>query len=68
MSLKTVGIIVAVVGLLVGLAFVLADVIGIGQHPGGFGIRQLIGTVVGVVIVVVGVVIYLRANRSSTPQ
>ena len=67
MSSKTVGITVAVVGLLVGLAFVLADVIGIGQHPGGFGVRQLIGTVVGIVIVVVGVVMYVRASRSSTP-
>ena len=68
MSSKTVGIIVAVVGLVVVLAFVLADVIGIGQHPDIFGTRQLIGTVVGIVIVVVGAIMYLRASRSSTPQ
>ena len=49
MSLKTVGIIVAVVGLLVGLAFVLADVIGIGQDI--IGIR-VIGQEVPIAVLV----------------
>jgi len=62
---KTLGIVIAVVGLLVALAFILADTLNIGQNPGGFGSRQIIGTVIGIVILVVGVVIYVRANQNS---
>lgn len=62
MSSKTMGLIVAAVGLVGVLVFALADVLGIGSHPGIFGIRQIIGTAVGVVLLVAGAVVYLRAK------
>lgn len=67
MSSKRVGLIVAVVGVLVGLLFALADLIGFGRSPGLFGTNQIIGTVVGVLIFVAGVVIFIRSRRRETP-
>ena len=50
MSRRTVGLTLAVVGLIVGLLFALADVIGLGGSP-GFGRSQIIGIVVGVIAI-----------------
>jgi len=53
------GIIVILgVGLLA--ASLLADVIGIGDDP-GFGMQQTMGTIAGVVIVVLGLVVMRKA-------
>jgi hypothetical protein len=62
MSQRTVGISVAVVGLIVGLLFVLADVIGLGGTP-GFGRNQLIGLIAGAVVLVIGVFLYATSGR-----
>ena len=59
MSTKNMGLILAVIGVLLGLLFALADVIGVGD-PAQFGYIQIIGTVVGVLIFIGGVIIYLR--------
>lgn len=64
MSSKTIGLIVAIVGVLVGLFFVLADVIGVGASPDRFGSRQIIGTAVGALIFIVGVVVYIRQRQA----
>lgn len=63
MSNKTIWLIAAIVGLIIALVFALADVFGIGQPP--FGLRQIIGTIVGVVILVVGIILFLRAGKQS---
>ena len=52
MSRKTLGIIVAVVGVALLVISALADVIGIGG--GGFGFRQIAGVVVGALGAVLG--------------
>jgi peptidoglycan/LPS O-acetylase OafA/YrhL len=65
MSRRAVGLTVAVVGLIVGLLFALADVIGLGGSP-GFGTRQLIGALVGAVILIVGIVIYARSAAAAS--
>jgi peptidoglycan/LPS O-acetylase OafA/YrhL len=65
MSRRTVGLTLAVVGLIVGLLFALADAIGLGGSP-GFGRSQIIGIVVGVVILIVGVVIFARSRPTPT--
>jgi hypothetical protein len=65
MSSKTIGLIVAIVGLLAVLLFALADVIGVGSQPGVFGTRQLIGVIVGAVVLIVGVVIFLTSKPSE---
>ena len=64
MSSKTIGLIVAIVGVLVGLFFVLADVTGVGASPGRFGTRQIIGTAAGALIFIVGVVVYMRQRQA----
>jgi len=61
MTRRAIGIALAVVGLLVGLLSVLADVIRLGGSP-GFGRGQIIGVVVGAVILIVGVVIFARSR------
>jgi uncharacterized membrane protein len=66
MNAKTIGIIMAVVGVLVVLASLLADTLGIGNAPDAFGTNQIIGTVVGVVIVVVGAVVYFRTGQAKS--
>ena len=45
---KTVGIVLIVLGVLLLVLFVLADRIGIGATA-GFGYRQIIGVIVGVI-------------------
>ena len=64
MSRKYIGMILAIVGVLVGLVFALADVIGIGTTPGVFGYGQIGGVVLGVVLLVVGLVLYFRKNQT----
>jgi hypothetical protein len=53
---KTVGIVVLVVGIVVLLLSLVADLIGIGGRP-GFGYYQIVGTIVGAVVAVVGLVL-----------
>jgi hypothetical protein len=55
---KTAGIVVLVVGIVILLLSLLADAMGIGG--GGFGPRQIAGTVVGAVVTIVGLVLTLK--------
>lgn len=54
---KIIGIVLLVLGALALVVFLLADVIGYGRP--GFGIRQIIGTIVGGVATIVGLVLLL---------
>jgi len=56
---KIAGIVLIVVGIVVLLLSLLADPVGIGGSP-GFGRDQILGTVVGAVVTVVGLVLTLR--------
>lgn len=58
MSGRIVGAVVVGAGLICAGVFSLADVLGIGQNPTRFGTGQTVGTVVGVLILVVGLVIF----------
>lgn len=60
MSRATQGIVLIVVGVIVALAALLADVIRIGMLPGTFGAVQIGGTVLGVALAVWGVVRLVR--------
>jgi hypothetical protein len=62
MSSKTTGLIVAIVGLVVGLFFALAGVIGVGDPA--FGPYQIAGTAIGVVVLIAGIVIYRRQGQA----
>jgi hypothetical protein len=56
---KTIGIVLVAVGELALIGFLAVDTLGIGKAP-GIGLFQVIGAVVGVIIAVVGLVLYSR--------
>ncbi len=58
---KTAPILVLVIGIGLLAASLLADVIGVGDHP-GFGNQQTMGTIAGVVIIAIGLFLTLRAK------
>lgn len=60
MSPKTLGPILIVAGIIVGVLSVLADIIRVGMLPGTFGAVQIVGTIVGVGLIVAGIVILVR--------
>ena len=47
------------VGIVVFLISVFADPLGIGGYP-GFGTKQVIGTIIGVVLAIIGVILYRK--------
>ncbi len=47
------------VGIVVVLISVFADPLGIGGYP-GFGTKQVIGTIIGVVLGIIGVILYRK--------
>ena len=57
---KTVGIALLAVGVIVLIVSLAADAIGIGGAADAFGYKQIIGAVVGVIVAVVGFVLYSR--------
>jgi hypothetical protein len=64
MSIKTIGIALVAIGVLVLAISLLADYIGLGSGPAEIGWKQLIGASVGLVVAVVGVVLALRKKKS----
>ncbi len=58
---KTAPILVLVIGIGLLAASLLADIIGIGDVP-GFGSQQTAGTIVGVIITVVGLYLTFRGK------
>ena len=65
MSNRTIGIILIAAGVVIALVSLLADSLGISSSVGVFGTLQVIGTVVGIVIAVIGVVLYMRTGRNT---
>ena len=59
MNKKNLGIALLVVGIVVLLLSLTADMIGIGGAP-GLGIKQILGAGTGVVVAVVGFFLYSR--------
>ena len=57
-SKKILGIILTVGGIVLLALSLLSDVIGIGNQT-AFGWRQMVGTAVGAIAIVVGIVIFL---------
>ena len=55
---KTAGIVLIVVGIIVLLLSLGADPVGIGSP--GFGYRQIVGTIVGAIVTVIGLVLTLK--------
>jgi hypothetical protein len=53
---RSLGIVVAVLGVFVLAVSLLADALGIGGAAGAFGIKQIIGTAAGALLAIVGIV------------
>lgn len=59
MDNKQLGIVLLVIGVIILLLSLLANFIGVGSAP-GFGYKQITGTVVGVIVAIVGYVLFSR--------
>jgi hypothetical protein len=65
MSTRTRGLLLFAPGLLLLAASLLADVIGIGGMPGIFGWKQVLGTALGITLMVVGAYIARGVSTSA---
>jgi len=61
MSYKLLSIVLIVIGVLFLAVSLLADVIGLGHHP-GLGLYQLAGTSLGLVIAIIGILFFKRKS------
>jgi len=68
MSRKTFGRIVTGVGSVILAVFALADLIGLGQSPDEIGYQQLIGVVVGALVIALGFYISRRQSDAKGRQ
>ena len=59
MSRKGLSLILIVIGIIILLVSLLADMIGIGGYP-GIGYKQIIGAIVGAVISIIGFILYRK--------
>lgn len=57
MSEKTVGLVLIVLGAIVGVLSLVADMVGVGTDPSTFGPLQFVGVIVGLLIVLFGVIV-----------
>ena len=62
MSKKTIGVLLIILGVVVLVVSLAADGLGIGGMP-GFGWKQILGTVVGVIVALGGV--WLALNKPN---
>ena len=60
MQKQTWGFIFAVVGIIILLISLFADLIGIGGYP-GLGYKQIIGIIVGVLIIIIGLILHRKS-------
>lgn len=63
--MRTLGLIITIIGIIGVLVFTLADVLNLGADPDRFGTRQIIGTVVFVLVFLIGLILY---QRKRPPQ
>ena len=59
MQKKRLSLILIVIGIIILLVSLLADVLGIGGYP-GMGYKQIIGAIVGAVISIIGFILYRK--------
>jgi hypothetical protein len=60
MSKRTLGILMIAAGVVLILASLLADTIGVGAQPGIIGWKQILGVVIGAVVSIGGIFFILR--------
>ena len=57
---KTVSIVLIVAGIVILVLSLAADLVGLGGSNAVFGPQQIIGTVVGAIVIVVGLILRLK--------
>ena len=62
---KIVGIICLIVGIIVLILSLIADPVGIGGAV-GFGWKQIVGAIVGIIFGIVGLILSFRKQTSAT--
>ncbi len=65
MSRKVIGYAAIVIGLILIVISVFADQIGLGAAQGIFGWKQILGTGLGVILLIVGIVFSLRPGSKK---
>jgi len=65
MSNKTSGVVLIVIGVIVLLVFLLADVLGLGADRTTIGWIQLLGAAIGLVVAVVGIFLATRKEKPT---
>ena len=60
MSQKSIGMVLMIIGVIALAVSLLADFIGIGKFPSAMGPYQLLAAAVGLIIAVIGGIIYFR--------
>jgi len=59
MGRKGLSLILVVIGIIILLVSLLADVLGIGGYP-GIGYKQILGAILGAVISIIGFILYRK--------
>ena len=67
LSNKTARIVLLVLGIALLIVSLSADVTGIGDDP-AFGPRQIMGTVVGALVTVVGLYLTIKGSQARRPS
>lgn len=65
MSRRSLGFVVTAIGVIVVVIFALADQLGLGSKGNEFGPRQIVGVVVGAVIVVSGLITATMGDKTT---
>jgi hypothetical protein len=67
MTERNAGLIALIVGIIIVLAAVTADPTGLGGQP-GFGWRQMAATALGIIVAIIGVILYGLPGLSGHPN
>ena len=65
MSRTLLGGLLVVIGAVALILSALADSIGVGSEGTGFGWKQVVGVVVGAIVMAIGAIVFLRGRRSG---
>jgi len=63
MSKKLISTLLIIGGLLIALVFIFADLLGVGGNLDAFGWKQITGTVVGVLVFLVGLLLRFKGAK-----
>ena len=63
---KVLSLVLLVVGIIILVVSLIADFIGIGRAPAGFGFKQILGTIIGAIVIIIGIVLTIKETKKFT--